>query len=423
MDGESTIISIPSPTEKLNWPAHDLASRRRFCIVTDTYPPEINGVALTLARLVEGLRLLGHAVSVVRPRQRAGDAKEYGDHSTDTLVPGLPLLGYKGVRFGLPAGAMLDRCWSHCSPDVVYVATEGPLGWSAVSAARRLGIRVFSGFHTNFDGYARHYHADWLRPLIVRYLEKLHNRTDGTLVASHDLRERLCAIGIRNLSVLGRGVDSGLFNPGRRSAAVRRAWRASEQDRVALYVGRIAPEKNLALAIEAYRAMQKVTGSVKFVIIGDGPLRANLQAKHPDLIFCGVHTGEELAKRYASADIFLFPSETETFGNVTLEAMASGLAVVAFNYAAAQAHIVNGKNGVLVPKGNSRAFVEAVAGLADQTQRLAEIGRLARASAVALDWQRVVEKFAALLIGALDEDDRAHAHAGGTAFEATPAGY
>jgi glycosyltransferase involved in cell wall biosynthesis len=152
-------------------------------------------------------------------------------------------------------------------------------------------------------------------------------------------------------------------------------------------------------------------------------MRASLQAKHPDLIFSGVHTGEELAKRYASADIFLFPSETETFGNVTLEAMASGLVVVAFNYAAARTHIAHDETGVLVPNGDSRAFIEAAAKLADEPPALAEMRRRSREYAVALDWQRVVEKFAALMIGARDDDHADHAAAIEDRLEATPVGY
>jgi glycosyltransferase involved in cell wall biosynthesis len=289
-------------------------------------------------------------------------------------------------------------------PDVVYIATEGPLGWSAKRAAQRLNIPVFSGFHTNFHSYSKHYHAGWLGFLILAYLRQFHNRMAGTIVANSELRDQLRAMGLTNVSVLGRGVDSRLFTPERRSSALRRMWRAAPDDLVAIYVGRIAAEKNLGLAIDAYRAMQRVNGAVRFVIVGDGPLRSALQKKHPDLIFCGVHTGEDLAKHYASADIFLFPSETETFGNVTLEAMASGLAVIAYDYAAAHLHIAHGETGVLVPYGQSRAFVESAAQLASQPQNLVEIRQQARRHATSLDWQRVVNRFAALLTGGVTQD-------------------
>jgi glycosyltransferase involved in cell wall biosynthesis len=338
-----------------------------------------------------------------------------------TLVPALSLPTYKELNLGLPVGSVLRRSWMQRRPDVVYVATEGPLGWSGVRAARRLGIPVFSGFHTNFHSYSQHYHMGWLDFLILRYLCRFHNRTFGTLVSSADLRERLQALGLKNVSVLGRGVDSRLFRPERRVAALRRMWRASDNDLVVLYVGRVAAEKNLGLAIESYRAMQRVNPAVKFVIVGDGPLRAALQKKHPDLIFCGVHKDKELAKRYASADVFLFPSETETFGNVTLEAMASGLVVVAYDYAAARMHITDGQTGVLVPYGQSPAFVGAATKLARVPQSLAKIRRQAREYAATLDWSYVVERFAKILMGALQQDHNASAEVASEAIEAMPA--
>jgi glycosyltransferase involved in cell wall biosynthesis len=377
------------------------SKQRHICVVTETYPPEVNGVALTLAYLVEGLLAQGHAVSVVRPRQQTADRPGCSGAPRVTLVPGLPLPGYRGLHVGLPAGGLLRGCWTQHRPDVVYVATEGPLGWSAVRTAQRLGIPVFSGFHTNFHSYSRHYHAGWLQPLIFRYLCRFHNRTRGTLVPSFELYDRLQAMGLKNVSVLGRGVDSQLFTPERRCTELRDKWGVSDNELVVLYVGRVAPEKNLGLAIAAYRAMQRCSSSMKFVIVGDGPLRVTLQKEHSDLLFCGVHTGEQLARHYASADVFLFPSETETFGNVTLEAMASGLVVVAYNYAAAQMHITHGETGVLVPYGESKAFIDAAARLARAPQSLQKLRQQARAYVAAIDWQRVVERFATLLTGAL----------------------
>src|SRR5437773_921934 len=155
-------------------------SRRRVCVVSETYPPEINGVAMTLARLVDGLRGRGHAVSVVRPRQRVDrcgpprDAEEF-------LVHGAPLPGYGGLQIGLPAAGALRRHWTRHRPDVVYVATEGPLGWSAVRAATRLRLPVVSGFHTNFHSYAKHYHAGWIVRVVAGYLRRFHNRTSATV--------------------------------------------------------------------------------------------------------------------------------------------------------------------------------------------------------------------------------------------------
>ena len=402
------------------WSRADAANQRQICIVSETYAPEVNGVALTLARLIDGLRQQGHSVSLVRPRQLSSDGAGHGYDLRETLVHGLPLPGYRGLHVGLPATGALQRCWRQRRPDVVYVATEGPLGWSAIRTARRLRIPVFSGFHTNFDNYAKHYHASLLRPLIFSYLRSFHNRTDGTIVPSVDLRDRLRELGLRNLSVLGRGVDSRLFSPERRSAALRRTWRAGENDPVALYVGRLAAEKNIGVTIDAYRAMQRVNPAVKFVLVGEGPLRAALQQKHPDLIFCGMQMGESLARHYASADIFLFPSETETFGNVTLEAMASGLAVIAYDYAAAHAHIKNRETGVLVRCGDAQKFTQAAAELALSRPFRRTMGRQARAYALSLDWDQIVDRFAAILMSAkkpeLSEDEKLTARLAGASL-------
>jgi glycosyltransferase involved in cell wall biosynthesis len=313
----------------------------------------------------------------------------------------LPFPWYKELQVGIPAGGLLAHCWRQHRPDVVYVATPGPLGWSAVRTARRLEIPVLSGFHTNFHSYSQFYGVGWLQPVIVHCLRRFHNRTHGTLVPSIDLRDRLQAAGFKNVYLLDRGVDSQLFTPERRCPGLRQHWGVSDTTLAVLYVGRVAAEKNLRVAVAAYRAMQRFSHALKFVIVGDGPFRATLQQEHPDLIFCGIHTGEDLARHYASADVFLFPSETETFGNVTLEAMASGLVVVAYDYAAARMHMTNGETGMLVPCGASQAFVDAAANLAQAPQLLLSIRKQARAYARSIAWPHVVEKFETLLTGAL----------------------
>src|SRR5262249_14172579 len=171
---------------------------RTICIVTETYPPEINGVALTLARLADGLRARGHAVSVVCPRQPRAHAAATGGGGL--RVPGVSLPSYREVRIGLPAGRALGRAWASRRPDAVYVATEGPLGWSAVRAARRWRVPVWSGYHTRFPDYARHYGAGWLEAVAWRYLRWLHNQTRGTLVAGAALRDELVGAGFARVS-------------------------------------------------------------------------------------------------------------------------------------------------------------------------------------------------------------------------------
>lgn len=375
---------------------------RRFSIVTETYPPEINGVALTLGHLVRGLDARGHTVSVIRPRQHAWDAGAH-DPAT-TLVRGIPLPRYAGLQMGLPAGRGLHDGWTRHRPDAVYVATEGPLGYSAVRTARRLGIPAFSGFHTNFHGYMRHYGAAWLQAVALGYLRHFHNQTSGTIVATNELRDRLAALGFDNLHVLGRGVDAELFTPERRSTALRASWGVKPHEAVLLHVGRLAPEKNLTLVVDVYQSLLRHGHAVRCVLVGHGPLRATLERQHPDVIFTGVLTGQALAAHYASADVFVFPSETETFGNVTLEALASGLAVVAFDYAAGRAHITHGESGLLVPCGDRDAFVARAATLVGSPSWLAEIRRHARASIARVAWTQVVERFESILTGSPQHD-------------------
>ena len=381
---------------------------RHVCIVTETYPPEINGVASTLAQLASGMRERGHTVSLVRPRQPAVDLSRRASDPRTLLMGGMRLPGYKGLQMGFPAGAALRTAWSRSRPDAVYVATEGLLGWSAVRAGAALGIPVYSGFHTNFDRYMQHYGAGWLRRPMAAYLRRFHNTTAGTLVSTPRLSAELAAAGFERLGVLGRGVDGARFDPARRSAALRAEWGAARGELVVLYVGRLAPEKNVELAVTAYRAMQQVRCDLRLVVVGAGPLGAALARSHPHLVFRGFRTGEDLAAHYASADVFLFPSETETFGNVTLEAMASGLAVVAYDYAAARVHIENGVTGALAHPGDARGFVDAAVALARSPESLPAMRRRARAAMEAVDWSRVVGRFEQLLLGdaGREEDER-----------------
>ena len=367
--------------------------QQRFELVTETYPPEINGVALTVQSLHDGLIALGHDVGLVRPA-RPGEPT---DESTALLrVDGAPIPRYPGMRFGLPSGRKLAARWMRRRPDAIYIATEGPLGWSALRAAHRLGIPVATGFHTRFDDYVGRYGAAFLSPFVFAWLRRFHNRADATLVPTRELVEQLGAQGFAKVCRLGRAVDTARFHPRFRSEALREAWGVGADDLAIVHVGRIAPEKNLPLLLRSYQALKAERPRTRLVMVGDGPDRAALAEACPDALFAGTLRGEALAAHFASADLFCFPSLSETFGNVTLEAMASGLPTVAFDYGAAREHLADGAHGASVPFGDEAAFLDRFLATA-RSPRRTEMGASARAAVEGLSPERVSRDFAELL--------------------------
>ena len=379
----------------------------RLAIVTETYPPEVNGVAATIACSVDGLRARGHQVQLVRPRQDVADTTGDEAPSADVLMRGLPIPRYPHLKMGLPATRALHRLWSLARPDLVHIVTEGPLGWSALRAARRLRLPVSSDFRTNFHAYGKHYGLGWLHKPLMGYLRKFHNRADLTMVPTEALRQALAGQGFERLAVVARGVDAALFDPARRDHGLRAAWGADPRTPVVLHVGRIAAEKNLQVLWQAVQAMRTVEPRTLLVMVGDGPLRAQLQQQWPGVVFTGARTGADLAAHYASGDLFLFSSVTETFGNVTPEAMASGLAVVAYGYAAAARLIDSGRNGRLAGYDDAQDFVrQAVAMVQDWTPAgqgaaLTAMRARARATAEAMAWPAVVAELEAQFLGVL----------------------
>lgn len=378
----------------------------RIGIVSETYTPEINGVALTVHSLAAGLAAQGHTVDLIRPRQPKPFKDEPGVVALD--VRGASLPRYPGLRFGLPAGGTLRERWTRLRPDAIYVATEGPLGWSAVRTAKRLGIPTATGFHTRFDAYADHYGVGFLTPVVRNYLRNFHRRAAATLVPTEALADELTALGVSTARLLRRAVDTHLFHPRHRNAALRETWQVDGNTPVVLYVGRIAPEKNLDLAVRTFRAVQQHVPKAKYVWVGDGPARGALQAANPDFIFAGMQRGDSLAQHYASADVFPFPSLSETFGNVILEALASGLPVVAYEEGAAREHLHTGLNGYRISAGNEKAFIDAAVMLASNASLIRHMGRAAHTSIANLSPDAVIKEFESLLRELAKENPHEH---------------
>jgi glycosyltransferase involved in cell wall biosynthesis len=385
-----------------------LPAPMQIALVTETYLPEVNGVAITIGRMVHGLLKRGHRIHMIRPRQfKQDEAAKVGGYE-ETLVSGMPIPGYPELKSGLPAKGLLLRLWKQQRPDIVHIATEGPLGWSALSAAKKLNIPVSTDFHTNFHSYSQHYGIGLLKKPIAAYLRHFHNKAACTMVPTVSLQQQLEFEGYKNVLVVSRGVDTELFHPAKRSAELRTSWHAADDSPVVMLVSRIAPEKNLHVVIQAFEQMRKINPLARLVMVGDGPARAELEKQHPHVIFAGMQTGEPLAQHYASGDIFLYSSLTETYGNVTIEAMASGLATVAYDYAAARQHIRHDVNGLLVPFADTDAFVAQSRGLISDMDRVQRLRITARQTVESLTWEHIMSEMEAVLFDTMRKQGVRH---------------
>lgn len=401
--------------------------RPRIAIVTETFAPEINGVAHTLKQVTQ--RLTPQCdIQVIRPAQSAeitASAKpaitikegiQYAKNPQkqqqlqqpiiQILVKGLPIPAYPELRFGIPCRRQLETLWQRHTPAAIYVATQGPLGWSALGAARKLKIPIVSGFHTNFHRYSHYYGMGWLQQLVQKYLKHFHNRTHFTLLPTHQVAEEAAAMGISNGRACSRGVDTHQFHPRHRCDLLRQSWGADKQTPVLIYVGRLANEKNVMLAITAFKRIQQQAPESKMVMVGSGPLEATIASRHADIILAGVKRDAELAACYASADIFLFPSETETFGNVILEAIASGLALVSYNLAAASHYLTNNESAMLAPPGNEDQFCQLALELVTRPAELSRIRKNTESVCRSMGWQAIANQFLNFLLLAGSEEGK-----------------
>ena len=374
-------------------------------LVTETWLPEVNGVAMSLGQLMHQLNLKGHQISLLRPKPNHSSAlcnssesyfQVMQDISHDLQVKGVSIPKYKELQFGAPVYFKIKKHFQQLQPDVVHIATEGPLGLAALWAAKTLNITVTTGYHTQFHDFSRHFGLGILARPMMAYFKWFHNTSQATCVPSQKTFQDLYTLGFKRLYEVGRGVDLERFNPIHRSEALRAKWGAHSQHTVLLMVSRLSPEKGVDLVIKSFKALQQeqLHRVVKLVIVGDGPDKERLESlavgNKEDIVFAGAQTGKDLSEHYASADVFVFASQVETFGNVVVEAMASGLPVYAFDDAAA-GMLVTAKSGVLIRFGDEKAFVEKVARL-PKMQVLKEQGVEASNSVAGFSWQRPAEQ-------------------------------
>jgi glycosyltransferase involved in cell wall biosynthesis len=377
----------------------------RIALITDTYAPQVNGVTTVVRRLAETVRAAGHAVAIVAPRYP--DQSDDDGGSDELRVRSLPFPPYPSIRLSLPAHRRVPRFLDGFVPDLIHVATEGPLGVVGRRYALRHGLPLVTSFHTDFPKYARHYGTPWLEPLVWRWLVRFHRparliHTPGEAVWK-ELRQR----GLERAVLWGRGVDVEHFRPYRRDIGWRR-WLAGGDDTVVvLHVGRLAPEKNLDVLVDAWTKAHAVLGQrATFVIAGEGPSARSLISRLRFVRQLGFVDREALARLYASADLCVLPSTTETCGLVALEAMASGLPVVAADAGGLRESVRPNLNGLLVAPHDAAGFGDAIVALALDAPRRRAMGRAARLTAegrdVRIENQEVLRQYAALTGAAIE---------------------
>jgi len=354
----------------------------RVTLVTDTYPPDLNPVAASVERSVQYLRAAGHEVELIRPRQPheapRSDASEWR-----TASLGLPF--FHRWRLGLATAARLRERLRQTRPEVVHIATQGPgLARAALRAAQELQVPLTTELRV-------HASRGWLHRLLLRYLKLFHRVAQCSFVPTRDTRDELLAEGFARVELLGRGVDVLLFRPSRRSQALRDSWDAASPSQVVLlYVGPLTAGKNAELALRAFTAARRLRPSTRMVVVGEGPQRSLLEQRFPEALFVGSQHGETLARTFASADLFLEPSPHERDG--TLEALASGLPVVAFDAGSAAEHVRDGQSGMLASTADPGAFIAATSRALALDEELLPLRAQARVHALQVDWPTVLSR-------------------------------
>lgn len=362
----------------------------RIALFSETFLPQRNGVALILDRLIGHLTAQGHEVMLAvpvswRPRGNAPARARL----RVVRVPGVPLPRYPDLTLAFPLSPQVVREVAEFRPDVIHLVTEYSLGLTGLQTAVAIGAPAIASFHTNIPRYLPYYGFGWAGELCWGYLRWFHNQARVTFCPSDTNRQELVGRGFRNVRVWPRGVDTVSFSPAHRSAAATDAHAGLRL----LYVGRLTPEKDLPVLFDAYerlRARQAATPHL--TLVGDGAYSDLMRARAPrDVTFAGYLEGPALSAAYAAADVFVFPSRSETLGNVVLEALASGLPVVGVREGGTIENVHDGLNGILCPPGDVQAFAEGIRRLADDAPLRTRLARNARAWAEARTWEAAFE--------------------------------
>ncbi len=362
----------------------------RIALFTDTFAPQMNGVAKTLARAQTALAARRHSVRVFTT------ALPEADETPEVRrFPSVPFWAYPELRLSAMHVQRALRELSAWRPTLIHAATPFGVGLTGRAVAQKLGVPLVTSYHTSLTQYARHYGLGALSTPGMAYLRWFHNSGKLTFVPTEAIAAELRGHGFRSLTLWARGVDAARFHPGYRDPDMRAEMGVHNDSVVVAYVGRIASEKGIEVAARAMRQVTERRPNVVFAIAGGGPDEARIRAVAPKgTWFAGRLSGDRLSAFYASADVFVFPSTTDTFGNVLLEAMASGVPVVAADVPQSR-EVVGAEAGLFAAPGDASAFADAIMCLVDDRLLLDGLRRAALQRARAQSWEAVFEQLVA----------------------------
>lgn len=362
----------------------------RLAIFTDTWTPQVNGVARTLERLALECQRRGIEPLVITPDDPAAPASTAVDV---VRWPSRAFWAYPHLRASAPSTRRAQSVLSHFQPSLVHVATPFGVGLAGRAAARRLGYPLVTSYHTHFSAYLEHYRLQGLDTITWPFLKWFHNGGQRTFAPTRIVADELQQRGLEQVMVWGRGVNTAQFSAAHRSESLREQLGCTAETCLVSYVGRLAPEKGLETALVALAPLLSAPNStLRVVLVGDGPAEERLRALAiPNVIFTGRKEGQALSALYASSDVFLFPSTTETFGNVVLEAMASGVAVIAHDEGPTT-EFANEHTALTVDVRRGDALVAAVETLMRQPLRRATLAHAARLEAERRGWPMIWDR-------------------------------
>ncbi|MBO9607635.1 MAG: glycosyltransferase family 1 protein [Paenibacillaceae bacterium] len=367
----------------------------RIAIFTETFAPQVNGVARTLKRLTDTLQRRGVEHLVFAPTH-AGNGAD--DSNWMRPVGSIPFFLYPECRLAMPNTIAMRAELDRFKPDLIHLATPFNVGLCGLRYARKRGVPHVASYHTHFDRYLSYYHMSLAVPMYWKYIRWFHRTCSATFAPSLETIRTLREQQLSGMRLWSRGVDCRLFAPVKRDSAGVRSEYAIDAPLLLLYVGRIAPEKDIdtLLAVMQSIASGAMRHSVHWLVVGDGPMLPDMRAKAPaNVTFTGYKSGEELARLYASADVFVSSSSTETFGNVVLEAMASGVPVVGADAGGVRETVSAGITGQLCAPLDAGAFESAIRRLAEHADVRAAYGAEARQAALGRSWDAVFDRLLA----------------------------